>query len=81
MLNAQEKSRLIWSCRRGMLELDLILNSFLEKGLNLLNESQLNQFKFLLTATDPELYGWLMGHEEPYKEELLEIVTLIRTNS
>lgn len=81
MLNAEEKARLKWSCRRGMLELDLILNSFLEKGFNSLSTQQMSSFKSLLTHTDPELYAWLMGHEEPYNEELVEIVALIRTNN
>jgi antitoxin CptB len=81
MLNDQENARLKWSCRRGMLELDLILNSFLEKGLGSLSAQQVRSFNSLLTHTDPELYAWLMGHEVPYNIELVEIVTLIRTNS
>ena len=81
MLNAQQKARLTWSCRRGMLELDLILHNFLEKGLNSLSPQQVSSFSSLLTHTDPELYAWLMGNEEPYNKELVEIVTVIRTHS
>lgn len=81
MLDAQEKAKLSWRCRRGMLELDLIFQSFLQKGLDTLNEQQVDAFRFLLTSTDPELYAWLMGHEEPHNEELRDIVALIRTYS
>ena len=81
MINAQEKARLTWSCRRGMLELDLILHRFLQKGFNSLTELQVGYFSSLLTHTDPQLYAWLMGHEEPHDEELVEIVTFIRTHS
>ena len=81
MLNAQEKSRLTWHCRRGMLELDLILQSFLEKGLSKLNEKQIKQFNDLLEHIDPQLFAWLMGHEEPEDKELAEIVAFIRTHS
>jgi antitoxin CptB len=81
MLIAEEKARLVWSCRRGMLELDLILNNFLNKGLGLLNPKQIVQFKNLLNHTDPELFAWLMGHEDPSNIELVEIVTFIRTHS
>ena len=81
MLNAQEKSRLTWHCRRGMLELDLILQSFLEKGLSKLNERQIKQFNDLLEHIDPQLFAWLMGHEEPEDKELAEIVAFIRTHS
>lgn len=81
MLNAQEKARLSWHCRRGMLELDLILHSFLEKGLGLLDERQINQFDDLLSYTDPELFAWLMGHEDPDDKELAEIVAFVRAHS
>jgi len=81
MLKVEEKARLSWHCRRGMLELDLILNSFLEKGLDLLSEPQINQFDSLLSCTDPELFAWLMGHEDPYDKELAEIVAFVRAHS
>lgn len=81
MLNAQEKARLSWHCRRGMLELDLILHSFLEKGLDLLNERQIKQFDDLLSCTDPELFAWLMGHEDPEDKEIAEIVAFVRAHS
>lgn len=81
MLSPEDKARLVWNCRRGMLELDLILDKFLKKGFDLLNIEQINQFTHLLTYTDPELFAWLMGHEEPYNKELVEIVAFVRTNS
>ena len=81
MLDAIEKSRLAWHCRRGMLELDLILQSFLHLGLDSLDDRQIEAFDALLDNTDPELYAWLMGHEDPHNKELSEIVTIIRTTS
>ncbi len=74
-------ARLKWSCRRGMLELDLIFDQFLQKGLPLLDTHQLNQFRELLTCTDPELFAWLMGHDESYPLELAAIVAFVRTHS
>ncbi|MBL7478835.1 succinate dehydrogenase assembly factor 2 [Legionella bononiensis] len=81
MLDAREKARITWHCRRGMLELDLILQRFLEQGLDLLNENELKSFDLLLSCTDPELFSWLMGHTEPEDTELNEIVTIIRNNT
>lgn len=81
MLSSEEKARLVWNCRRGMLELDLILGGFLNIGFNRLTQQQIVQFTELLTHTDPELFAWLMGHEQPYNEELKEIVAFIRANS
>lgn len=81
MLKAHEKARLAWHCRRGMLELDLVFQAFLERGLDLLNEQQIKDFDSLLSHTDPELYSWLMGHEAPNNKELLDLVAFIRTHS
>lgn len=80
MLDAREKARFEWHCRRGMLELDLILQQFLAKGLDKLSAKEIKSFDLLLTATDPELYSWLMGYEEPQDEELKTIVAIIRNN-
>ena len=78
MLDAREKARLSWHCRRGMLELDLILQDFLQKKLDQLTIEELELFDSLLSCTDPELFAWLMGHEEPQDTELQSIVRLIR---
>jgi len=81
MLTEQEKARLTWHCRRGMLELDLILQNFLLLGLDKLNEKEIKTFDALLSSTDPELIAWLMGHEEPENAELNKIVTIIRNTN
>ncbi|USQ15161.1 succinate dehydrogenase assembly factor 2 [Legionella lytica] len=77
-MDAREKARLAWHCRRGMLELDLILQRFLEHGLDKLSADEVNVFDSLLSCTDPELYAWLMGQIDPEDDELKAIVTLIR---
>lgn len=81
MLTPQEKARLEWHCRRGMLELDLLLQHFLKNGLEQLSTQQLKNFDSLLSCTDPELFAWLMGHGTPETEELKEIVALIRNSN
>ena len=80
MLDAREKARFSWHCRRGMLELDLILQNFLEQRIDHLSAQEIKAFDSLLSCTDPELLAWLMGHEEPHDKELKEIVTIIRNN-
>ncbi len=80
-LAAQERARLAWSCRRGMLELDLILHRFLERGLEVLTKEQLSQFNALLGCTDPQLFAWLIRDEESYDKELAPIVALVRACS
>ena len=78
MLEQSQKSRLAWQCRRGMLELDLILQKFFDKHIDHLNQQQIRSFDLLLKQTDPDLFSWLMGFAEP-EDELKEIVYFIRT--
>jgi antitoxin CptB len=78
MISSAQKAKLIWNCRRGMLELDLILQRFLASYADTLDETQMALFEQLLTAQDPDLYAWLMGYETPINKELREIVELIQ---
>lgn len=81
MINALHKAKLKWHCRRGMLELDLILNHFVENNLDDLSEVQIQEFETLLTYPDPELFSWLMGNTSPVDKELKEIVELINLHT
>ena len=70
-------SRLLWACRRGMLELDVLLAPFVKEAYSDLNESQKLTFQRLLTCEDPELFAWFMGHEacpDPVFSEIIEII-------
>lgn len=71
-------NRLYWSCRRGMLELDLILIPFLENQYAELEQIHQQQFQELLNATDMELFAWLTGKELPDDESTATIVKRIR---
>lgn len=66
-----------WKCRRGMLELDVIFERFLEKGYDTLSSSQRLAFDHLLEQADPKLYLWLLEHETPQDPELAAIVEYI----
>ncbi len=59
------KKRLAWQCRRGMLELDVLLTRFLDHSYEKLSLADKRCFVDLLTSIDPELYAWLMGQEAP----------------
>ena len=58
-----ELDRIRWQCRRGLLELDLVLNRFLDRDLPGLTPEQLALFKELLTEADTVLLSWVMGQE------------------
>lgn len=78
MVSSEIKARLKWQCRRGMLEIDILLNRFLNKHLNELNSKQLVAFEKLLSYPDPDIYQWLIGQSVPGDEEIIDIVTYIQ---
>ncbi|KTD08157.1 succinate dehydrogenase assembly factor 2 [Legionella jamestowniensis] len=78
MITRSRKAKFLWHCRRGMLELDLILTRFANTYLDTLTDKQLTAFDKLLGCIDPELYSWLMGYESPIDKELVEIVEFIK---
>ena len=66
-----------WKCRRGMLELDIMLQLFFDNNYsNLSTQHQIN-FNRLLDETDPVLYQWLLGFTVPEDKELAQIVKII----
>ncbi len=58
-----ELDRIRWQCRRGLLELDLLLNRFLDQELGGLSPGQLQVFKAMLNEADTRLLAWVMGQE------------------
>lgn len=59
--NVNGFQRLVWSCRRGMLELDILLSNFLHEAFLSLNDEQKQDFIALLQYPDPTLFSFLMG--------------------
>lgn len=79
---ASKKAQLRWQCRRGMLELDLILNHFIDTQAQGLTEAEVACLDVLLATPDPILYAWLIGTDVPADEELASLVVSIQnTNS
>ena len=71
--------RVRWRCRRGMLELDLVLNAFLERDFARLEPRKVEALCALLERPDPELLDYIMGHQEPAESDERELVGLMRT--
>jgi antitoxin CptB len=71
-------NQLKWQCRRGMLELDVILIPFLAEHFEALDQALQNSFAELLKQADPDLYTWIMGFGQCEHAELVEIIQLIR---
>lgn len=78
MANEMNTAHIRWGCRRGMLELDILLQPFFDQKFSLLSAEQQADFVRLLDCNDPELYAWLMGHEQPEEPAFKELVQLIK---
>lgn len=78
MIPSEELRRLRWRCRRGMLELDLVLQDFLDKQYAALSASERAAFQRLLSLPDTALISYLHGTEEVDSEELKDIVNKLR---
>ena len=76
-----DTNRIRWACRRGMWELDLILEGFLDECLADCNQQEHDAFVNLLSCQDQEIFAWLMGREQPKSPELQMIVSKIRAVS
>jgi antitoxin CptB len=77
MFEAKRIARLKWACRRGMLELDVLLLPFVEQAFDELSEHQQITFERLLTCDDPDLFAWFMGHKPCHDPELAAMVKLL----
>ena len=74
----RETDRIRWRCRRGLLELDLVLQQFLERRLHLLDRSELAALDTLLMYPDNDLFELVMGRCEPAEARLQPVLRLIR---
>ncbi|PKF60524.1 succinate dehydrogenase assembly factor 2 family protein [Psychromonas sp. psych-6C06] len=77
MTETVNKSRLLWACRRGMLELDILFIPFVKEAFDDLSSQEQFTFQRLLTCEDPELFAWFMGHKKCPDVELANIVDVI----
>ncbi len=94
MLNAEilrdaEQRRFAWRCRRGLLELDIVLQAFVSQQFNTLTLAELQAFDAMLALPDNEFWDLINASKNlkknqvtPFEEaeNLLEKLRLIRPN-
>ena len=67
-----ERHRLKWKCRRGLLELDLVLARYLER------EPEDPQLDELLDLADNDLWDIVARRSENYPSHLKDVVARLR---
>lgn len=78
MIDDAELKRLRWRCRRGMKELDQLLERWLDRGYPEASEHERGVFLALLDSEDDRLWRWFLGYETPPDAELAALVQRIR---
>jgi succinate dehydrogenase flavin-adding protein (antitoxin of CptAB toxin-antitoxin module) len=73
-------NRTRWHCRRGLLELDLVLAAFLERGYGRLDAAQRRLFDELLDWPDNDLLDLALGRREP-EPRYRAVVEMLRAGS
>ena len=64
--------RLRWKCRRGLLELDLVLERYLQKN------PEDAELQALLDLPDNDLWDILAGRSDRYEAHLKQVVARLR---
>jgi antitoxin CptB len=73
-----ELDRIRWRCRRGLLELDLILTQFLDQRFDSLTEHQKEQFAQLINNSDNDLWDLISNRQSSKNHDLREIIQLLQ---
>jgi antitoxin CptB len=70
--------RLKWRCRRGMKELDLLLERFVEQHREELDSGHWPELEGLLETEDDRLWDWLQNPASPDAADFRELLDRIR---
>lgn len=69
-----ELARLKWLCRRGMKELDVLLEHYLAHEYERAGDAERVAFRELLECQDPVLWDYVMERDQPQDEEMQRVV-------
>jgi antitoxin CptB len=78
-MNDEQLSRLKWHCRRGMRELDVLLEKYLECEYANAPPVQKAAFESLLSLQDPEILALLTGRVVSEDDGLRDVVQRLLT--
>jgi len=76
----EEKSRILWRCRRGIKEMDIVLQDFIKDSYDELNNENKSAFSKLLEEQDLDILNWILGKDKPEDTALIEIIKKIRSS-
>ncbi|MGN1394695.1 MAG: succinate dehydrogenase assembly factor 2 [Succinivibrionaceae bacterium] len=77
MISEVQWDKIKWNSRRGMRELDLMLEPFVEKHLPKMGEEMFYEYEYFLQCSDLELVRFLLRRQEPTDPRILAMVNVI----
>ncbi|MCK5431470.1 MAG: succinate dehydrogenase assembly factor 2 [Gammaproteobacteria bacterium] len=75
-----QRSRLIWRCRRGIREMDILLLGYLETHYDTATVENQNTFEELLEENDLDILSWMMEKTSP-DEKYIKLIKFIRESA
>lgn len=76
----KEFERARWRCRRGMLELDIVLQRFMDRHYRQLDEVGLQQFERLLALPDNDLWDLICARQVNRDTDWQPVLELLQKN-
>lgn len=77
----EDIAKLRWCCRRGMKELDVLLEGYLQGHFSGTSPAEQQAFSSLLELPDPVLLAYIIGREQPVIEEQRRVIAILRRTS
>ncbi len=71
---------MLWHCRRGMKELDLLLSCYVRERYRSATAGEQAGFEILLALPDPEIADYLLGHGTPTDPQLAAAIRAVLHN-
>lgn len=81
MMQDAEQRRLAWRCRRGMLELDILLQRFVASQFGGLTLEELQYFDEMLDLPDTEFLALIQGVKKPSNASLQNVLDKLNMTS
>ncbi len=75
-----QRPRLLWRCRRGIREMDILLQDYLQVHYDTLSTKEQNTFEELLEEADLDILSWIMQKTSP-DEKYISIINCIRESA
>ena len=75
------EKKIIWRCRRGIRELDVLFGKFLKTEFPQLKMSQKQAFVRLLEIQDPVIMDWLFSRSTSVDAEVADIILKLQALS